>query len=407
MPGMLSGVRVLEIANWIAAPTAAALMADLGADVIKVEPPEGDPYRVMTHRVKEMGFPFTYSPNFQLGNRGKRSIAVDLRRPEAVAVILDIAAGCDVFLCNLLPERREKYGLAEDEIAARNPRIIDISLTGYGASGPERNRPGFDFAAFWGRAGIMTLIGEEGSSPASQRGGMGDHTTALNVLTAILACLRLRDATGRGQRAQVSLVNTGLWVLGANIAQALVDRRQPPRHDRRAPPDPLVNSYPTADGRWLVLGLAESQPLWPALCRALGREALVADVRFATADGRQRNAAALVRELEAAFATRPLEDWRPLLDGAGLPWDPVLLVTEVAADEQARRMGRYTDLDDPVHGRFTTLAAPFNLSEGLPAPTRSAPQIGQHTDDVLREIGYDEARVRHLRERRVVGVPAT
>lgn len=403
MEGLLSGIKVLEVANWVAAPTAASLMADMGADVIKLEPPGGDPYRVVAGRAKEMQFPFEFSPNFQVGNRGKRSIAVDLRHPEARAVVLDVVADRDVFVCNLLPERREKFGLSEAELAACNPRLIDISLTGYGAVGPERNRPGFDFAAFWGRSGIMSTIGEPDAPPTSQRGGMGDHTTALNLLTALMACLRLRDATGKGQQAQVSLVSTGLWVLGGNVATALAGARQPPRHARAEPPDPLVNSYPTADGRWLMLGMVNSEGLWPACCQALAKPEWAADPRFATVEARRAHSAELAAALESVFLGRSLAEWTPVLDGAGLHWDPVAHSTEVIADPQATETGRFVVVNDPVHGRFTTLAAPFILSEGVPPPTRGAPQIGEHTDQVLEELGYDAERRARLRSEGVVG----
>jgi len=403
MAGLLSGLKVLEVANWVAAPTAASLMVDLGAEVIKIEPPEGDPYRVIAHRVKEMQYPFRFSPNFQVGNRGKRSLAVDLRKPEARRVVRDVVARCDAFVCNLLPERRERYGLSEEELAACNPTLIDVSLTGYGARGDDRNRPGFDFAAFWGRSGIMSMVGTAGAPPTSQRGGMGDHTTALNILTALLACLRLREATGRGQRAQVSLVNTGLWVLGAPVVTALADPRQPPLPDRRRPRDALVNSYPTADGRWLMLAAGDDAAQWAALCAALGQPAWAADPRFATPAARRDHAEALAAALEAAFAARSLADWGPVLNGAGLAWDPVALTTEVIADPQPEAIGRFLELDDPEYGRFRTLAAPFTLSAGVNTPRRPAPRIGEHTDEVLREVGYDDARLADLRSKGVVG----
>src|SRR6185503_5261653 len=216
----LDGIRVLEVANWLAAPAAGALLADLGADVIKVEPPGGDVFREFV--LRSMGYRHDFATNyaFQLDNRGKRSVTVALDRPGGPALLRRMSERVDVFLTNLVQQRRERYGLTYDEVRAVSPRIVYASFSGDGTRGPDRNRPGFDYAAFWARSGLMGLLGEPPSPPPLCRGGQGDHTTALNILAAVLAALRLRDQTNEAQHCEVTLQATGMWTLAGDIQAA-------------------------------------------------------------------------------------------------------------------------------------------------------------------------------------------
>jgi crotonobetainyl-CoA:carnitine CoA-transferase CaiB-like acyl-CoA transferase len=248
MVAPLDGIKVVEVANWLAAPSAAALMRDMGADVIKVEPPGGDVFRRFDLRAigYDHDFPLNYA--FELDNRGKRSIAIALDRPGGAELVHRLCARADLFVTNLTQPRRERYRLTEEAVCAVNPRIIYTSLTGYGTHGPDAERAGFDYAAFWARTGIMGTLGEPPSAPPLCRGGQGDHTTALNVLAAALAALRLRDRTGRGQHVEVTLYGTGIWPIGADFSAALVARQHPRRHDRSAPANPIWNCSPTPTG---------------------------------------------------------------------------------------------------------------------------------------------------------------
>src|SRR5690606_27858571 len=224
------------------APAAAALLADMGAEVIKLEPPGGDPYRHLLLQSKGFTKEFERNFAFDLDNRGKRSIAIDLERDAGVELVQRIAANCDIFITNLLPARARKYGLDFDSLKSLSPSVVYAWLTGYGSTGPEADRAGFDFAAFWARTGIMGLLGEPDAPPPLCRGGQGDHTTALNLLAAVLAALRVRDRTGEPQLVEVTLQATGMWTIAGDVAGSLVARENPTRISRAAPVNPIWNS---------------------------------------------------------------------------------------------------------------------------------------------------------------------
>ena len=402
-PGVLEGIRVIELANWVAAPNCAALMADLGADVVKLEPPGGDPYRHYMQRAIEYEYPFTANLAFQLDNRGKRSLTVDLNHEEGPALAGELIAQADIFITNLLPKRREKYGLTAEALLAKVPRLIDVWLTGYGSAGPDADRLGYDYSVYWARSGIMALMGEPPSPPALQRGAMGDHTAALNLLGSTLAALRLRDITGEGQRVEVSLLATGHWILGCDLSGALVEPIQPPRHDRRAPVNPLWNSYPTRDDRWVLLVMPQTDPYWPAFCKMVERPEWESDSRYATHESRNEHGAELAPAIEEAFRKRTLAEWSTLLDEAGVIWAPIARVTDVIDDPQAAANEFFVELEHPEIGRFPTVAAPFQLSSGNPRPAGAAPLLDAETGAILREFGFEDERIDALRERGVVG----
>lgn len=393
MPGPLEGIRVLEVANWLAAPSTAALLADLGADVVKVEPPGGDSYRHYDFRASGYDFEFPINYAFELDNRGKRSITVALDRPGGPDLVRRLASGVDVFVTNLLTERRKRYGLTYDDIRAVNPRVVYGSFSGYGMEGPDANRPGFDYAAFWARTGIMSLVGSAGSPPALCRGGQGDHTACLALLSGILAALRQRDRTGEPQEVEASLFGAGVWSLGTDIQMALVADQAPPRHDRTRPTNPLWNPYECRDGRWILLAMPQSDPYWPAFCRLLGHAEWVDDPRYSTMLQRKANSVELAAAIAGFFATRDGQDMARLLDEYGLIWAPVASLTEVIRDPQARATGLFVPVEHPVAGRHETLDTPFRITGSGTGPRGSAPLAGEHTSDVLREMGVgdDEA----------------
>ncbi len=397
MPAPLDGIRVLEVANWLAAPAAGALLADLGADVIKVEPPEGDVFREFL--LRSMGYTHEFAGNyaFQLDNRGKRSVTVALDRPGGPELVRRIAGGCDVFLTNLIQQRRVRYGLTWEELRAASPRVVYGSLSGYGTRGPDANRPGFDYAAFWARSGLMGLLGEPPSPPPLCRGGQGDHTTALNLLAAVLAALRLRDATGEAQHVEVTLQGTGMWTLGGDVQAALVAREQPTRHERAHPANPIWNSYQAGCGGWLLLVMPQPDPhYWPRFCEMIGRPAWAEDPRYATLHDRRRESATLTREIEARFAEHDLAHWAERLDRFGLIWAPVATLPDVIDDPQAREMGWFTNLEHETLGRFETLDTPFKIYGAEVGARGPAPEAGAHTFDVLAELGVGDEELAQL-----------
>jgi len=398
MKAPLEGIRVVEIAHYVAVPAAGALLADLGADVIKVElPPRGEIYRRARPKYSGYTSDFPEGPGFHLDNRGKRSLVLDLTDPEARSALMRLIDGADIVTTNLLPGRRLKYGVDHESLLARKPSLIVAAVNGYGGHGEEADRPAFDYAAFWARSGMMDLLRDEGLPPSMLRPGVGDHAAASNLVIGILAALRMRDATGQGRYVEVSLLQTGLFILGCDAAMALVTREPIKRHDRKLAQNPLWNTYEVAGGRWLMLVMIDPTAYWPRLAAAVGRPELVEDPRFAEPFTRVQHAPELIAELEAEFAKFTLEEWRQRLDAAGLIWSPVQHLEEVLDDPQARAMGYFRSLELDAHGPFETLAPPFSI-EGVPiGATRPCSAADADGEAVLREAGLDESEIAKLR----------
>ncbi len=399
----LAGIRVLEVANWLAAPAAGALMADLGADVVKVEPPEGDVFR--GYRMTSMGYstPFEHNYAFECDNRGKRSVTVALDRPGGPALVRKLAGQVDVFLTNLIQPRCVRYGLTWEDVRAVSPRIIYTAFSGYGRRGPDQSRPGFDYAAFWARSGIMGLLGEPPSPPPLCRAGQGDHTTALNILAAVLAALRVRDQTGDAQYVEVTLQGTGMYTLATDFQAALVAQEQPRRHDRTRPANPIWNSYQCGDGEWVLLVMPQPDPYWSRFCAAIGKPEWAADPRYDSLAKRRDETGTLTPAIAAAFATEPRAAWATKLDAQGLIWAPVATLPDVMADPQAREMGWITTIDHPTYGRFETIGTPFQIAGADIGPRGGAPEAGAHTFEVLTELGVSDEEITKLATNGVIG----
>jgi crotonobetainyl-CoA:carnitine CoA-transferase CaiB-like acyl-CoA transferase len=403
MAAPLEGIKVVEVANWLAAPSAAALMRDLGADVIKVEPPGGDVYRGLDLRVIGYDHDFALNYGFELDNRGKRSVAIALDRPGGPELVHRLCERADLFLTNLTQPRRERYRLTEDAVCAVNPRIVYTSLTGYGTRGPDATRPGFDYAAFWARSGIMGTLGEPPSAPPLCRGGQGDHSTALNVLAASLAALRLRDRTREGHRVDVTLYETGIWTIGADFSAALVSRQQPKRHDRNAPANPIWNSYSTSDERWILLVMVAPDPYWPRFCATIGKPDWASDERYDSGAKRAEHTRELTREISERFAAHPYAYWARRLDEHGLIWAPVAELPQVIDDAQARELGVFETIEHPKAGPFETLRTPFSIRDADIAARGPAPETGAHTREVLAELELGADEIAELSAKGVIG----
>src|SRR6185369_533426 len=298
MSGPLVGVRVLELGIWVAVPSAAAVLADWGARVVKIEPPDGDPLRGLA-ATGLVPYQPDVNPAFQLDNRGKRSVTLDLRTPEGRDVAHALVRKADVFLSNLRRQKLVGLGMDADTLRAVNPRLVYAGLTGYGTEGPERDRAAFDYAAFWARAGIMASLGEPEGPPPTQRPGMGDHMTGLGMAGAIAAALLARERTETGQELRMSLFHAGLWMLGSDVQVALATGYCHTPGGRKAAPNPLFNFYPTKDGRWLHLIMLQPDRHWRQFCEALGLTELIEDPRFATAPIRFQHCRELIALLDA------------------------------------------------------------------------------------------------------------
>ena len=399
MTAPLEGIRVLEVAGWLAAPSCAALMADMGADVVKVEPLEGDGYRRAYTALYGDDF---VAPCFQFDNRGKRGICVDLEDPEGVELVHRLAARSQVFITNLTQARLERYRLTDRDIHDLYPQSIYAVLSGYGTDGPDSHRAAFDQNAFWARSGAMSVFGDRDDGPLLSRAGYGDRTTALNLLASILAAMRLQEKTGEGQYVEVTLQRTGIWALATDVTNALYERIQPDKTSRKVPPNPIWNYYRTADDRWIAMVSPLPMPYWPKFCAMLGRDDWAADERFQTAVGLVEHGQELVDEIEALFASEDLAYWREKLDAAGMIWEPAADLPEVIDDPALRERGAFSLVIHERAGAMEVVSAPFDI-RGADIEVRGpAPDTGQHTREVLLEAGVAPERVTALIEKNVL-----
>jgi formyl-CoA transferase len=394
---IFEGLKVIDCASFIAGPAAATVMSDFGAEVIKIEPPGiGDPYRRRAIPLPERPL----NPGFILDGRNKKSLALDLRADAGRAVLYRLVAGADVFITNYPPPVRQRLRITYEELAPLNERLIYASFTGYGETGPEANKPGFDATAWWARTGLMHLVraGEE-ATPARSLPGMGDHPSAMGTYGAIVTALYQREKTGKGNYVSSSLLANGLWANGCSVQAALCGDRVVPQPPREAAQNALRTHYRCRDGRWLLLSIASDEWRWDKLKACLEDPALE-DPRFADVERREENARALVIILDRIFATRDLADWRRVLDEAGIIFGIVAEVGDIAADEQALAAGHLVPVAD---ADYMTINSPIEIRGQQKLPPRRAPQVGEHGEEVLRELGYVEAEIVALREAGVLG----
>ena len=390
MTAPLAGVRVLEVASWLAAPSCAALMADMGATVIKVEPPGGETYRRMFEAL--LGEDFVH-PSYQFDNRGKRGICVDLEAAEGQALVHTLARQADVFITNLTQPRLARYKLTDADVHALSPSAIYGVISGFGTTGSDAERQAFDQTAFWARSGAMSVFGDRADGPLICRGGYGDRTTALNLLAAILAAMRVRDRTGEGQFVEVTLQRTGIWALASDVTTALYARVQPEKTSHAAPGNPIWNFYRTADDRYLVLIMPMALPYWSKFCTFAGRPDWHSDPRFQTLLGMAEHGPTIIPEIDALFAAHDLAYWRDKLDASGLIWEPVAQLPEVVEDPTLREAGAFSMIDHPRGGAIEVVSAPFHIRGADIAVRGPAPDAGQHTREVFGEAGLS---VEHL-----------
>jgi len=403
MSQVMKGVRVVEMAQWWFVGSAGAVLADWGADVIKIEHPvAGDPLRGL---VTSGLVPNTGGVNFMMeqANRGKRSLGLDLAKPDGLALLHKLIASADVFLTNFLPAARRRLKIDLDDVRAINPRIVYVRGHGQGARGPDAEKGGYDAASFWSRGGIANaLTRPDASAPTMQRAAFGDSTGGMTIAGAVAAALFQRERGGEPPVVDVSLLSTAMWVLAPDIVATKILGFDLPIGDRTLPMNPIVNSYRTKDGRWLFLNMLQSDRDWPGLCRHLDRADLIDDPRFADGKKRFENNAACVAELDAIFASRSLSEWKERFATLEGVWAPMQTARELPEDPQVLANGYLAELESNTGTRFTLVPNPVQFDEQPPA-LRPAPELGQHTEEILLELGLGWDDIGRYKESGAIG----
>jgi formyl-CoA transferase len=390
----LAGLRVLDISSFIAAPAAAVTLGDWGADVIKVEGPDGDPNRSIVHDSSnypkaEVNYPW------QMDSRNKRSIVLDLKKPEARDALDRLIEKADILICNFPPPVRDKLRLAYDDVKKVNPKLIYASLTGYGETGPDRDRPGFDATAYFARSGLLDAQRYEGGPPGVPGPAQGDRATAMTLVSSILMALIHRMKTGEGSWVGTSLLGNGLWSCGVIAQAALVGAYLPHRPPPERPRSALGNIYRTSDDRWIQLTIVRADKMWRPLCEALGLPALSDDPRFATEPERRARSTELAGIFSDTFATRPYEHWREALARHAITFGVISRPQDVPDDQQAVACGAVVETAIPEMPR--TLANPIRLGFAEQRVAHPAPALGQHSEEILREAGLSAPEVEALK----------
>lgn len=400
MSGPMQGLRVVELAMWVAGPAAAGMLADWGAEVVKIEPLTGDPMRGFFRVTSGADLPV--NPPFELDNRGKRSVSIDISQPAGAQLVAELAAKADVFVTNVRSKALKSAGLDYPDLKKVNPRLIYGRLTGYGEAGPECDRAAYDLGAYWSRAGIASALTAPGGQPPYQRGGFGDHTAALALTNGILAALLARERSGEGQFVSTSLLRAGTYVLGFDLNTTVRLGLAFPQPTRTTMPNVLTTCYRTRDERWFWLLGLQADRHWPDLVRAIDKPEWVDDVRFKNIGARRESCAELVGLLDEIFAARTLAEWAERFDAAGMWWAPVQTLEEVVADPQVEAAGAFCEVPLPEGGTTRMISSPVDFSGTPWSPQAPVPEHGQHTEEVLLELGYDWERIADLKARAVI-----
>ncbi len=395
--GILSGLKVIDAASFIAGPASTTIMADFGAEVIKIEPPTGDPFRSALGGTRYPVGGLAHS--WILDNRNKKGIVLNLKSDAGREVLYKLVADADVFVTNAPQKPRKRLRIRYEDLQPLNERLIYASLSAYGEKGPEAHRTGFDSTALWARSGLMDLVKPSpDSAPARSLPGMGDHPTAATLFGAIMMGLYKREQTGEGSMVSTSLMANGIWSNGCWLQAELCGNPVRPRPAREDAEDPLINLYRTSDDRWLIVTFMNNLALWPNFTERVGQPELSQDPRFATPEARSENSKALIEALDQIFATKTRQEWRDILNEMGLTFGEVQTIADVPKDRQMLESGALRRIDNPDVGVELTIDSPVWMEGAEKMPIEPAPELGEHTVEVLRKAGYDDAEIDRLRK---------
>ena len=400
----LEGIRVVDWTIWQQGPVCSAMLGDLGAEVIKIEARDGgDPGRGL---LRAQGIDLSDRPDFyfEANNRNKKSLTVDLRKPEGQQLVRELVSKSDVFVQNYRKGVADRLGLGYAELSERNPRLIYASATGYGPEGPDSGEPSFDHLGL-ARSGIMLAAGEPDMPPLGIAGGIADQMGAIMLAYGVLAAVVARERHGVGQRVDASHLGSMAMLQGLSLSMKLMLGVAMPRQARERAANPLWNHYRCGDDKWLALAMLQPDRYWDDICRALGRSDLSEDPRFADNAGRARNAAEAIAAFDAVFATRPRAEWIAHLrqSQGDFIFTIVNSVNDLPDDPQVRANGYVVDFDHPQHGNTSVVGLPVRLSETPGSIRMPAPELGQHTEEVLLEVlGWDWERISDLRAKEII-----
>jgi crotonobetainyl-CoA:carnitine CoA-transferase CaiB-like acyl-CoA transferase len=395
------GVRIVELAQYVFVPAAGAVLADLGAEVIKIEAVNGDPYRTL--RIADGRQTKSANLAMEQNNRGKKSVAIDLKRAEGRELLLKLIETADIFLTSLRPGALERLALGVEDLRARNPRLIYVRGNGFGFEGPDANRPGYDASAFWARGGFAHVLTPRGQPPIRPRPALGDHAGAMNIAFGMAAALFNRERTDEGSLVEISLLSSAMWILSADIALSQAVGENEAARFAKEGRYPLTRPYETSDGRWLQLMFLDPDRYWPGLCQRIGRADLLKDPRFVDSEHRAENGDLLSEELAAAFHARTLAECCAAFKGWDAPWELIQTITEVAHDEQAAANGYLFKVKVADGTAVTVVAGPVAFNgAAVPREPRCSPDLGEHTAEILGSVGVSAEHLSECREKRVI-----
>jgi crotonobetainyl-CoA:carnitine CoA-transferase CaiB-like acyl-CoA transferase len=401
MPGPLDGVKVVELTMFQQGPVCGTKLGDMGADVIKVEPPTGDPARGFMRIIGTMVGLKGRNYYFENHNRNKRSIVLDLKTERGMEIFLKLIDSADVFVTNLSIEAPIKMGIGPEVLLERNPRLIYAQASGWGRKGPDAHGLSFDYTGI-GRSGLMMSCGERGTPPAQVLPGLGDELGGMVCAWAVCTALYARERTGKGQLVDTSLMGSIVSMLSLVLSAPAILGQEFPREVRAEAGNPIYNHYKAKDDKWFILAHLQPDRYWPNVCRALGMPELENDPRFNSIEARGANARELIAIMDKQFLARTREEWFEIFKKEGIIYTPIQSTGEVVNDPQALANDYVTWFDHPVLGRTKVVGFPWDFSKTPASVRREAPEFGQHTEEILLELSYTWDDITKLRDEKAI-----